>query len=29
MDFQIISKQEVIPAFNTNAVAVKHIEYYP
>ncbi len=29
MDIEIISKQEVIPAFDTNAVAVKHIAYYP
>lgn len=29
MDIKIISKQEEIPAFDTNAVAVKHIEYYP
>ncbi|MCM1248326.1 MAG: hypothetical protein NC251_07850 [Lachnoclostridium sp.] len=29
MEVEIISKQEIIPAFDTNAVAVKHIEYYP
>ncbi len=29
MDIEIISKQETIPAFDTNAVAVKLIEYYP
>lgn len=29
MEIEIISKQETIPAFDTNAVAVKHIEYYP
>lgn len=29
MEMEIISKQETIPAFDTNAVAVKHIEYYP
>ncbi len=29
MDIKIISRQEEIPAFDTNAVAVKHIAYYP
>jgi len=29
MEIEIISKQETIPAFDTNAVAAKHIEYYP
>ncbi|MCM1326570.1 MAG: hypothetical protein NC094_05185 [Bacteroidales bacterium] len=29
MDIEIISKQDVIPAFETNAVVVKRIEYYP
>lgn len=29
MDIEIISKQDAIPAFETNTVAVKHIEYYP
>ena len=29
MDIEIISKQEVIPEFDINAVAVKLIEYYP
>ena len=29
MEIEIISRQETIPAFDTNAVAVKHIKYYP
>ena len=29
MEPQIISKQEIIPSFDANAVTVKHIEYYP
>ena len=29
MDIEIISKQDAIPIFETNAVVVKHIEYYP
>ena len=29
MEPQIISKQEVIPPFDPNMVAIKHIEYYP
>lgn len=28
-DFQIIPKQEAIPAFDPQITAVKHIEYYP
>ena len=29
MEIEIIPKQETIPPFDTNAVAIKHIEYYP
>ena len=29
MELQIIPKQEFIPSVASNAVAVKHIEYYP
>lgn len=29
MEFEVIEKQETIPAFDPNAVAVKHIEHYP
>ena len=29
MEIEIIPKQESIPSFDSNAVAVKHIEYYP
>ena len=29
MDFEVISRQTVIPPFDRNAVAVNHIEYYP
>lgn len=29
MEFEIMPKQEIIPAFDPNAVAVRHIEYYP
>lgn len=29
MDIEILSKQEKIPSFETNTIAVKHIEYYP
>ena len=29
MKLQIISKQEIIPLFDPNVVAIKHIEYYP
>lgn len=29
MDMEVILKQEMIPSFDTHAVAVKHIEYYP
>ena len=29
MEPKIIPKQEIIPSFDANAVAVKHIEYYP
>ena len=29
MEIEIITKQEIIPSFDLNAVAVKRIEYYP
>ena len=29
MEIEIITKQEIIPSFDPNAVAVKRIEYYP
>ncbi|MBD5148013.1 MAG: hypothetical protein HDT19_04405 [Oscillibacter sp.] len=29
MKLQIISKQEIVPLFDPNVVAIKHIEYYP
>ena len=29
MEIEIIPKQESIPSFDSNEVAVKHIEYYP
>lgn len=29
MDIEIIPKQETIPTFDTNTIAIKHIEYYP
>ena len=29
MEPKITPKQENIPSFDSNAVAVKHIEYYP
>ena len=29
MEPKIIPKQEIIPSYDANAIAIKHIEYYP
>lgn len=29
MGMEVLAKQDKIPSWDTNAIAVKHIEYYP